>query len=285
MTTMRSPLYRAAIAVSLIISLSGFSTIEALFAPKPDLWARWLDHDNASTMTVDHSDFDKFLKAYISTDSDGLNRFDYAGAQRTGYAMLKRYIETLGTTKVDELNRDEQMAFWINAYNALTLRVVLAHYPVASIRDIDLGEGFFADGPWDEKVINVEDEALSLNDIEHRILRPIWNDPRIHYAVNCASIGCPNLASAAYNSENLNEMLDQAARTFVNAPRNVEFIGDEMTVSKIYSWFADDFGGDDQSILNHLKQYADDDLRKKLASIPRILDYTYDWSLNDGIAR
>lgn len=274
-------LSRAAIAVALVFSLSGFSTLEALFAPKSDLWERWLTHDKASEMTVDHGDFDRFLMTYISVDRRGLNRVDYGGVSDADRALLEKYIETLALTKVSHFNRPEQMAFWINAYNALTLRVVLEHYPVASIRDIDLSEGFFADGPWDEKVLSVEGFALSLNDIEHRILRPIWNDPRIHYAVNCASIGCPNLAPNAYRSASLEEMLDQAAVAFVNAPRNIEFISDELTVSKIYSWFAADFGGDGASILKHLRQYADDDLQDRLKSVSHIFDYTYDWSLND----
>lgn len=273
---------RTAMAAVLVFTLSGFSTLEALFAPKPDLWEHWLAHDTSSESVVDHKDFDTFLKAYISVDRRDLNRVDYGGVSDADLSLLMKYIEDLAFTKVRQLNRTEQMAFWINAYNALTLHVVLEHYPVASIRDIDLGEGFFADGPWDEKVINIENVELSLNDIEHRILRPIWNDPRIHYAVNCASIGCPNLAIDAYSSANLEEMLDQAAIRFVNAPRNIEFSSDEVTVSKIYSWFATDFGGDDVSILNHLRQYADDDLQDKLKSVNRIFDYTYDWSLNDG---
>lgn len=273
---------RTTIAVTLVFVLSGFSTLEALFAPKPDLWERWLTHDKASEMSIDHEDFDKFLMTYISVDRQGLNRVDYSGVSDADRALLEKYIGTLASTKISQFNRSEQMAFWINAYNALTLRVILEHYPVASIRDIDLSEGFFADGPWDEKVLSVEGVALSLNDIEHRILRPIWNDPRIHYAVNCASIGCPNLVRNAYRSANLEEMLDQAAVTFVNAPRNIEFISDELTVSKIYSWFAADFGGDDASILKHIRQYADDDLQDRLKSVSRIFDYTYDWSLNDG---
>lgn len=273
---------RTAMAAVLVFTLSGFSTLEALFAPKPDLWERWLTYDTSSEVVVDHGDFDRFLKVYVSMDRRDLNRVDYSVVSDADRSLLMKYIEDLASTKVRQLNRTEQMAFWINAYNALTLRVVLEHYPVASIRDIDLGEGFFADGPWDEKVINIENVELSLNDIEHRILRPIWNDPRIHYAVNCASIGCPNLAIDAYSSANLQEMLDQAAIRFVNAPRNIEFSSDEVTVSKIYSWFATDFGGDDVSILNHLRQYADDDLQDKLKSVNRIFDYTYDWSLNDG---
>ena len=88
---------------------------------------------------------------------------------------------------------DEQRAFWINLYHALTVRVILSHYPVSGIREIDISPGLFARGPWDRKLIPVEGVELTLNDIEHRILRPIWRDPRVHYALNCASLGCPDL--------------------------------------------------------------------------------------------
>ncbi len=97
----------------------------------------------------------------------------------------------LAATSADRLRRAEQFPFWINLYNALTVKVVLDHYPVEIIRDIDISPGLFADGPWGKKLVTVEGEALSLDDIEHRILRPIWKDPRLHYVLNCAALGVP----------------------------------------------------------------------------------------------
>ena len=118
-----------------------------------------------------------------------------------------------------QLNQSEQFAYWVNLYNAKTVDLVVAHYPVRSIRDIGIS-GLLATGPWGKKVVRVEGVDLSLDDVEHKILRPLWRDPRIHYAVNCASAGrCPNLARSAYTGASLEAMLKVAARDYVNSPR------------------------------------------------------------------
>lgn len=231
-------------------------------------------------MTVDHGVWDQFLKAYVKTDRNGLNRIDYGSIKKPDIAALGGYIEMLEKTPVSDLDRSEQMAFWINAYNAVTVRVIITHYPVKSIRDIDLGSGFFSDGPWDAKMMAVEGEKLSLNDIEHRILRPIWKDPRIHYAVNCASIGCPNIQQSAFTGALVESMLEDGATEFVNAARNVVVNNGKVSTSKIYSWFEDDFGGSQAGVIKHLRIYANQDLYNKLKSVTRVTDYTYDWSLN-----
>ena len=137
----------------------------------------------------------RFLAQHLRTGEDGIARIGYGAVSDEDRKSLDAYIAALaghpGSRRA--LNRAEQQAYWINLYNALTVQVILDHYPVESIRDIDISPGLFADGPWGKKLVTIEGEAVSLDDIEHRILRPIWKDPRIHYAVNCASIGCPNL--------------------------------------------------------------------------------------------
>ena len=157
------------------------------------------------------------------------------------------------------------------------MRLVLTHYPVDSIRDIA--------SPWKQAVVTVNNVSLSLNDIEHRIIRAIFNEPRIHYAVNCASIGCPNLADMAYTAETLEEMLESAAREYINHPRGVSVDNDgDITVSKIYGWFKEDFGKSEKRILQHINQYADDGLRARLNQVDDdIDDYAYDWSLNGAV--
>ncbi|MEM7212578.1 MAG: DUF547 domain-containing protein [Pseudomonadota bacterium] len=253
-----------------------------LFAPSADLWERWQMHDARSGTTVDHSAWDDLLDRHLKLDASGANLFDYGGLKgsRADTAALTAYLDQLSATPVSTLNRDEQMAFWINLYNALTVQVVVDNYPVASVRDIDISPGLFASGPWDKELIKIEGEDLSLNDIEHRILRPIWQDPRIHYAVNCASIGCPDLQVDAWRASTLEAMLNAAARTYVNDPRGVSVKGGKVTVSSIYDWFIDDFGGTEATVLAHLKQYADADLTAKLDQVTSIEDAAYDWSLN-----
>ena len=156
------------------------------------------------------------------------------------------------------------------------------HYPVSSIRQIDISPGLFADGPWGKKLITVSGEALSLNDIEHRILRPIWQDARIHYAVNCASIGCPNLLQAAFTADNTEMMLEAAARDYVNHPRGFEVKDGQLTVSSIYVWFKRDFGRNYAEVIEHLRRYSTPERAAELAGVTEIYDDRYDWALNDA---
>ncbi len=134
-------------------------------------------------------------------------------------------------------------------------------------------------------LIEVEGEAVSLNDIEHRILRPIWRDPRVHYALNCASIGCPDLRAAAFTAENAEALLDTAARAYVNHPRGARVENDRLTVSSIYAWFREDFGGTEAGVIAHLKRYAGPELAKALETATDIGGYEYDWALNAAAQR
>ncbi len=250
-------------------------------APKPDLWARWTAHDANATRTVDHAVWSRLLGRYIKTDTSGVNRFDYQAVGRDDRRLLDGYIDGLARTGVSTLNRAEQKAYWINLYNALTIQVVLEHYPVESIKDIRISPGFFSSGPWGAKLVTVEGEKLTLNDIEHRILRPIWRDPRIHYGVNCASVGCPNLADTAYTGATVEAMLDAAAVAFINHPRGVRARQGRLEVSSIYDWFEVDFGGDDAGVIAHIRMFANAELLARLDGIRRISDDSYDWMLND----
>lgn len=267
----------AALAIGLLL----IHLPPAAAAPSADLWDRWTAHDPQSAARVDHSVWADFLQRYVHVDPGGVNRVDYSGVTDADRRALDSYLDSLSKVAISSHVRDEQRAFWINLYNALTIDVVLDHYPVDSIRDIDISPGFFADGPWGKKLVTVEGEALSLDDIEHRILRPIWQDPRIHYAVNCASVGCPDLQPQAFTGQNTDAMLTDAARAFVNDPRGVRVEDGEATASRIYDWFEADFGGSERGVLDHLRRYAADALRAKLEGVGDIDSYAYDWSLND----
>ncbi len=277
----RRGLARLALAIAAALPLWGYTSIEALFAPKAELWARWQSHDAANQETIDHGIWADLLGRYVTVDPDGVNRFDYAEVGVTEQAALRAYIEGLTALPISAYGRAEQLAYWINLYNALTVRVVLDAYPVDSIRDIDISPGLFADGPWGRKLVRIEGEDLSLNDIEHRILRPIWRDPRIHYAVNCAAIGCPNLPATAFTGETVDARLEQAARDYVNHPRGSRVAGGRLLVSSIYVWFQEDFGGDDRGVIAHLKRYAEPDLAAQLMGLSEIDGHDYDWRLND----
>ncbi|MGI9379835.1 MAG: DUF547 domain-containing protein, partial [Methyloligellaceae bacterium] len=209
-----------------------------------------------------------------------LNVVDYGRFKAEARNKLTAYLDQLQKTQVTKLNKREQYAFWVNLYNAKTVDIILEHYPVKSIRDIDISPGLFTNGPWKKKVVTVKGTDLSLDDIEHVILRGLWKDNRVHYAVNCASIGCPNLATAAFTGDNLDQMLDEGARAYVSSPRGVKIEGNRLLVSKIYSWFSKDFGNSEADLLTHLRRYAGPKLSEKLKSFTDIDKYVYDWNLN-----
>lgn len=228
----------------------------------------------------DHGPWDRLLEAYISQGPDGVARFDYGGVLPEDRAALEGYIAHLAAQRPTQLTRPQQLAYWINLYNALTVEVVLDHYPVQSIRRIKFGR-LLALGPWGKDLIEVDGTPLSLDDIEHRILRPVFQDPRIHYGVNCASIGCPDLRAEAYRGEIIDDQLESAARTYINHTRGVEVRNGRLRVSSIYHWFSEDFGETDTAVIAHLRQYAEPDLAATLDEVDRIARHHYNWQLND----
>lgn len=251
-------------------------------APSSELWPRWQAHDATSTLTLEHSSWAAFLNRYLVTDHpSGINRLRYAAVTADDKKMLQDYLDKLQATAVSKLNRPEQKAYWINLYNALTVKIILNHYPVKSIRDIDISPGWFSSGPWDAKLLTIEGKTLSLNDIEHRILRPIWQDNRVHYAVNCASLGCPNLQAQPFTAKNMENLLDQAARGYINHPRGMKIEGDKAILSSIYDWFQVDFGGNEEGVRQHLLMYAGSERAEYLKADNVHFSYDYDWSLNE----
>ena len=281
---MKHRFFRPFAAVMLVVGLSGFTALESLFAPSADLWPKWEAHDPASTQTVDHAPWGKFLKTYVKPGGDGANRVAYGTVNEADKKSLHDYLASLRKVNVASLSRNEQLAYWINLYNALTVRVVVHFYPVDSIQDINLTGGLFGGGgPWGKDLIRIDGEMISLNDIEHRILRPIWRDPRLHYAVNRASVGGPNLAMTPYTAATVNAMLNQAARDYVNSPRGVRHTSDGLVLSKIYAWFSEDFGSSETMVLDHIARHASSDTEVKIMSSTNIAAYEYDWSLNDAM--
>ena len=253
----------------------------AAAAPTADLWSRWQAHDPAGRIQVDYGTWDYLLEHYLVTDVvSGINRFRYAAVTHGDRGRLDDYLAALQVHRPSALTRAAQMAYWINLYNALTVQLVLQHPQVASLREINISPGWFSVGPWDAKLVTVEGERLSLNDIEHRILRPLWRDPRIHYALNCASLGCPNLAPVAYTSDNQERLLEQGAHDYINHPRGAAFQGARLRVSSIYDWYQADFGGDEAGVILHLLRHAEPALAARLRAYTGGLSYGYDWSLN-----
>lgn len=264
----------------LLSNIASAGVLDRLLAPKAELWERWNQQDAADQRSIDHASWNRFLATYVKPSADGMNRVAYADVSIQDKTTLDDYITTLSSLPITGYTRPQQFAYWVNLYNALTVKVILDHYPVKSIRDIDISPGLFADGPWRKALVTIEGEKVSLDDIEHRILRPVWADPRIHYAVNCASIGCPDLQTEAFTATNTERLLEKASRDYINHPRGVQVDGTGVTLSSIYNWFAPDFEKDG-GVLKHIKRYAEPDLKARLERVDQINGYTYDWALND----
>lgn len=262
------------IPLSYILLITIVSTASA-----DDVTDYWSSHDDNATTTIDHSDWDNFLETYVDVAND--HKVAYGQVTDQDKLSLETYLQRLSQLDPRRYSREEQYAYWINLYNALTIKVVLDHYPVKSIRSIKLSGGLFTVGPWKAKLIKINNRDLSLDNIEHDILRPIWRDARVHYAVNCASIGCPNLSDQAYTAENTEALLEQSARNFINSDKGIRFSGKNVTASKIYSWFKEDFGNNEQNLVEHLKQYADNDRLALLSQDALQIKYRYNWDLND----
>lgn len=246
-------------------------------APKAERWALWDASDESRAAHIDHSAWQELLTLYLDAKHpSGIARFAYARVNPQQRRLLDAYLYQLTALDPRQFTRVEQRAYWINLYNALTVRLVLAHYPLKSITKLGPWYRF---GPWDQPITEIAGHRLTLNDIEHRILRPLWRDPRLHYALNCASLGCPNLAAEAYTAKNSERLLDAGARAYINHPRGVAFEDGKRVLSKIYDWFAVDFGSE-EVLRGHLIRYAEPALAQRLKTFAGKTRYRYDWDLN-----
>lgn len=264
----------------LAIAMAGMLMTNAVMA---NVTANWNHSNERNPAVIDHSEWQRLLSRYLITDdSSGVNLFDYRLVSQQDRELLQDYLQALQAIDPRDYRKVVQKAYWINLYNALTVELILEHYPVRTITK--LGESLFAFGPWDDDIATVAGQTLTLNDIEHEILRPIWSDPRIHYAVNCASYSCPNLSATAFTSANTERLLEAGAQAYVNHPRGVRFNDGDLELSSIYDWYQKDFGDDEQQLLDHLIQYAEPSLKARLVRFQQQggdLDYDYNWNLNE----
>jgi hypothetical protein len=190
---------------------------------------------------------------------------------------LDSYLDELATLDPNQLSRDARYAFYVNVYNAWTIKLILSAYPdIESIRDL----GTLLKTPWEKPIVQLATGTFTLDDIEHKILRPQFEDPRIHYVVNCASISCPPLRSEPYTAEKLNDQLEDATRLFLNHPDNYRLEGSHFYVSRLFKWYGEDFNND---AIGFYLNYANEDLKARLQAAGRTLSVKYlkyEWGLN-----
>ncbi len=221
---------------------------------------------------VDHRGWDALLQKHVGPD--GL--VDYPGFINDSSALNAYLVLMKSTHPRSEWPTTEKMAYWINAYNAFTVELIVDHYPVKSIKDIKSGIPF-VNSVWDIKFIEIEGIKYDLNNIEHRILRKQFDDPRIHAAINCASISCPPLLNEAYTAEKLEDQLETAMHRFLNDPLRNQITSGGARISKIFSWFGGDFKDHSGTIREYINQYADE----PLSGEGKIEFLDYDWGLNE----
>jgi hypothetical protein len=221
---------------------------------------------------VDYSIYAELLNKHVN---DAM--VSYAGFKKDE-AKFDEFLKLLEGVDTSKLSRDEHMAFYINAYNAWTIKLILTEYPgIKSIRDI----GNIFSSPWGKEIVRIEGKVLTLDNLEHDILRPKFKDARVHFAINCAALSCPPLISEPYTGARLQEQLQSNAVAFINNPKSNYLKGDELYVSRIFKWFSEDF--DDGDILGYVTKFAQGDLKQKLLQGKDEigLEYLdYDWSLN-----
>ncbi len=266
----------AQLAASVVFLLASLAITAPAFAQ--DL-SRFASPSGTSGQRLDHAFWDGFLQRYVKPGDGSVTRLDYSQA-RGELGALSAYLDSLSALSPSQFERDEAMAYWINFYNALTVKLVLENYPLRSIRQIDGVLGF--GGPWKRPRVSVEGQMLSLDNMEHGILRPGFADPRVHYAVNCASYSCPNLIPRAFTAANLHDLLELGAHDYINHPRGVSLENGRLQVSSIYHWFKEDFGGTDAGVIAHMQAYAEGELAQGLKTVQRISGHHYDWALNDA---
>ena len=179
--------------------------------------------------------YNDFLKKYV-TQQNGINLVKYGSVTDADHKALKDYVNTLSNTDTSEFTEDEIFAYWFNLYNAETVNVILDNYPVKSIRKINLK------GPWDEPLLTVNGKKMSLNNIEHDTIRANYDEPRIHFAFNCASIGCPNLKMTAWEASTMDADLTKATQEYVASPRGVTVKDGKIIAAGIFDWYKEDFG-------------------------------------------
>ena len=230
----------------------------------------------------EHQLFTDVLKKYVI---NGL--VDYENL--TMDKQLDKYLEQLSNTNPDKLNKNQKLAYWINAYNAYTLQIIRDNYPIKSINELHTGGKIIAHiigkTVWDKEFITINNKKYSLNDIEHKILRKM-NEPRIHFAIVCASISCPEILTEAFEADRIEEQLYKATITFLTDKERNDFDLSKRRayLSKIFDWFDDDFGRNDKEILMYVAQFLPDNIKTDITKNTnewKISYKNYDWNLNE----
>ncbi|MDX2070460.1 MAG: DUF547 domain-containing protein [Haliscomenobacter sp.] len=232
---------------------------------------------NTNSSPINHDRWDQLVKKHVKDDGF----VDYKGFVRDSNE-LNSYLDQLSAVHPNDKSwsRNEQMAYWINAYNAFTIKLIVNNYPVESIKDIKKGIAF-VNSVWDIKFIKIQGFTYDLNNIEHNILRPVFKDARVHAAVNCASFSCPRLRQEAYTPEKLDSQLDDAMKKFLADPLRNNITAEKVEISEIFKWFKGDFDRDAGSLIAYINKFS----AQKISAQTELKYLDYNWALNEAKGR
>jgi len=254
----------------MLLVLSGIGVVHA--APDSELIPFWNDYEAQSAMNVDHSAWGGILETYVDDQHpSGINRFDYEAMTSGDKLAIENYLDYLQQFEPRQLNLMQQKAYWLNFYNAAVVNRVLNNYPLDSTRRLN----------WRARSYEVVMQRISLNVIEHGILRPIFKDPRVLFALNAGNLGSGDLQKTPFTEDNTEQLLEKITSQFLNHPRGARVDDGVLTVSKIFQWYIDDFGGTKANVREYVRRYANDDLKIAIDRT-RGARYSYDWSLNQA---
>ena len=212
--------------------------------------------------TPNHDSWNAILKSNVSSSG----KVNYVG-MKSKLTEIQSYISTLESLSDQSTwSRNEKLAYWINLYNAATVKLIVDNYPTSSITNINGGK------PWDKKVVTISGKSYSLNQIENDIIRPKFKEPRIHFAVNCAAISCPKIMNSAFTADKLSYQLTKQAKAFINGSKN-SISENSIEISKIFEWYAVDFGS---SIIDYLNKYSTTTINSNATTTYN----EYNWNLN-----
>lgn len=259
-----------------MLLLTGLTLTGLAALTKPHRWTTTpaVHIDRVKGAPVDHSLYDRLLKKYVN--EKGL--VNYKG-MKSEEKELKKYLDMISKTPpTDQWSKNDQMAYWINAYNAYTIQLILNHYPVESIKDIGSKIKIpFVTTPWASKFFKIGGEAMSLDNIEHGILRKKYNEPRIHFALVCAARSCPRLRNEAYEGDKLIAQLDDQGSDFLNNPAKNAVTPQKVSLSKYFDWYKGDWKENNKSVEYWVNRYS----KTKMSKDAPISYLEYNWALNE----
>lgn len=272
---------RKYINLSLVLLVMMSISAKVFSAPDLDVVEFWDARNEQSQEKIDHGAWQELLNTYLDDEHvSGINRFDYKSVTSADSTKLDTYLDYLQSRKPRELNSDEQFAYWVNLYNAKTVDFIIDGVQEDQIKSIkDIRSLIVVPGPWKRKALEIEGQKVSLDIIEHGILRPIWQDHRIHFAVNCASIGCPNLLKTAYTAENTEGLLEIAEEQFLQHPRAVSDQAGTLVFTSLFDWYGADFAETQNEMFDYLSDFVSPELVELMNDEPKVT-YDYDWNLN-----